>query len=84
LAERGASYIGTQEICLGVPVMSHNTMTNWIEIADQRRFCQAVLSERPPRLGAGRSPCRTSAIFSLPSRIVDALASRCAQRRRAH
>jgi hypothetical protein len=36
--------------------MSHNTMTNWIEIADQRRFCQAVLSERSPQLGAGPQP----------------------------
>jgi hypothetical protein len=59
-------------------------MTNWIEIADQRCFCQAVLSERPPRLAAGRIPCRTSAILSLPSRIVAALASRCAPRPRAH
>ena len=64
--------------------MSHNTMTNWIEIADQRRFCQEVLSERSPRLGAGRNRRRTSAIFSLPSRIVDALASRCTERPRGH
>jgi len=62
--------------------MSHNTMTNWIEIADQRRFCQATLSERSSQLGAGPTRRPRSAIFSLPSRIVGALASRCAERPR--
>jgi hypothetical protein len=82
LVERGAAYIDDQEILFGMPVMSHSTMTTWIEIADQRHFCQTALSERPARLALGPNHCRTSAILTLPRRIVDALAGRCSERQR--
>ena len=54
--------------------MTHNTMTSWIEIADERHFFEAAMAERMPRVSERQHLRLGSAIFGLPCRIIDALA----------
>jgi hypothetical protein len=56
--------------------MTHNTMTGWIEIADERRFLEAAMAERMPQVSERQQFHLGSAIFSLPYRIVEALTHR--------
>lgn len=54
--------------------MTYNTMTGWIEIADERHFVETAMAERTPRPSERQHLHLGSAIFSLPCRIIDALA----------
>jgi hypothetical protein len=53
--------------------MTQNTMTGWIEIADERHFIEAAMSERMARPSERQHLHLGSAIFSLPGRIIGAL-----------
>lgn len=53
--------------------MTYNTMTGWIEIADERHFVEAAMVERMPRPSERQQLHLGSAIFGLPCRIIDAL-----------
>ncbi|HEV2185596.1 MAG TPA: hypothetical protein VGR70_00205 [Stellaceae bacterium] len=60
--------------------MTYDTMTGWIEIADERRFvetaiAETAIAERP--LPSERQHLHLgTAIFSLPCRIIDAVTHR--------
>lgn len=56
--------------------MTHNTMTGWIEIADERQFWESAMADRMPRPTERQHLHLGSAIFTLPCRIIDALAHR--------
>jgi hypothetical protein len=56
------------------------TMTSWIETADERQFCQAVMFERMPASAEIHHLHLGSRIFSLSSRIAEALSYRRANR----
>jgi hypothetical protein len=56
--------------------MTHNTMTGWIEIADERHFRESAKSDRMPQSSERQHLHLGSAIFSLPGRIMEALAHR--------
>ena len=59
--------------------MTRRTMTSWIEIADERQFCQTVRYERMPRPEARQRKHLGWPIFGLPTRILDALSRRNAR-----
>ncbi|HUI35085.1 MAG TPA: hypothetical protein VLX67_06150 [Stellaceae bacterium] len=53
--------------------MTHNTMTGWIEIADERQFRESAMSDCTPRPSECQRFHLGTTILSLPSRIIDAL-----------
>ena len=53
--------------------MSHDTMTGWIELADERRFWESKLGNSMPQIVERQHLHLGSAIFSLPCRIMNAL-----------
>ena len=53
--------------------MTRKTMTDWIEIADERQFRENTMSDEPRQVSERQHLHLGSAIFSLPSRIVEAL-----------
>jgi hypothetical protein len=61
-------------VWFGTTFMTHNTMTGWIEIADERHFVEAAMIERMPQPSERQHLHLGSAILSLPCRIIDALA----------
>ncbi len=56
--------------------MTHNTMTGWIEIADERQFCESTMAEQMPKPDERQHLHLGSAIFTLPCRIIGALTHR--------
>ena len=56
--------------------MTYDTMTGWIEIADERRFVETATAERLPHPSERQHLHLGSAIFSLPCRIIDAVTHR--------
>jgi hypothetical protein len=53
--------------------MTRNTMTGWIEIADERHFRENAMSDKRPEIGERQRLHLGSAILSLPCRIIEAL-----------
>ena len=53
--------------------MTHNTMTGWIEIADERRFRESAMADRTPQPSERQHFHLGATILSLPCRIIDAL-----------
>jgi len=53
--------------------MTYNTMTSWIEAADERHFVEAATFDHAPQVTERQHLHLGSAIFSLPYRIIDAL-----------
>ena len=61
--------------------MTRNTMTSWIEIADERQACEAAMYDRLTAAPTERQNLHLgSAILSLPSRIFGALSAHPATR----
>jgi len=56
--------------------MTYDTMTGWIEIADERRFVETAMTEHLPQPSERQHLHLGSAIFSLPCRIIDAVTHR--------
>jgi len=52
--------------------MTHTHLTRWIEVADERHFCETAMFNQAPRLGEHRQ-LRFGAIARLPARIIGAL-----------
>ena len=53
--------------------MTRKTMTDWIEIADERRFRENTITDEPREIGERQHLHLGSAILSLPGRIIRAL-----------
>ena len=56
--------------------MTRNTMTGWIEIADERQFRESAMADCMPEPSERQHFHLGATILSLPCRIVDALTHR--------
>jgi hypothetical protein len=55
--------------------MTYNTMTRWIEIADERQACEAAMFERPAAPSERQTLHLGATFLSLPSWIIGVLLS---------
>jgi hypothetical protein len=53
--------------------MTRKTMTDWIEIADERQFRENTMADEPRQVSERQHLHLGSAILSLPGRIIRAL-----------